>query len=105
MKAKDFIILPNRAIYPIGDYVAVCAAWKIETRTTIIDGIQCRAYVKVPVLNGAYIDFCYLREAPDGEVYEDEDNIGSMGMDYKTALQVADELQQATKYLETGVSK
>lgn len=91
MKPEDFIILQNRAIYPVGDYVGVCAPWENPGGTVI--------------LNRAYIDFCNLREDPDGEVYEDEDNIGSMGMDYNTALQVADELQQAAKYLETGVSK
>ena len=91
--------LENKEVHMFGDYVAV--VWNCEQEKRTLkgeDGIIYRA--DVPVRNGTpYIDFISLQH--DGEeVYEDDDSPVDGGLNAGQALQVAQELELAARYLE-----
>ena len=97
----------EKEIHLLGEHVALCWTLKSEMRTIKgDDGKTYRAEVYTRE-EDPYIDFVWVRggvEDGDAEGYywEDDDNVGSGGMDAKTAVQVSTELQKAAKYLTEG---
>jgi hypothetical protein len=84
-----------------GEYVSVC--WNMrQTKKKIRQvGMTFSATVWERV-GEPFIDFPYIREGDDGEVWKDEDDLISGGISAATAKKVSTELRLAAEYLESG---
>jgi len=107
MSEQKPVITGSREVLMMGDYVGVC--WNGGYVKKDIYPAPVEKYCVMKVWQreptrwspGAYIDFVWLVEDPDGEPYERDDSSIAGGLDTtKAARQVAAELIKAAEYIE-----
>ena len=93
--------LGEREIHMVSDSVAVVWNTRSVRRTIQDSGKSYEVTDQVRDKTKPYIDFVWIQEGADGEVWEDKDSPADGGLSIKEAQNLADGLLRAIEYMKS----